>query len=345
MASTVLNRPQLIDQRYEVLEHLGVGTFGQAFKVHDRHQDMEVALKLLDPAKVGPWLWAEPTMLTHLQDHYVLRVWNAGIDHGTPYLVTELATHGSLNKGCDHYGWPIADAVRAIRDACRGIHRIHQGGHLHRDIKIENLFVHVDGHIVVGDLGLAAKIGPSGHAPPTGTPATLAPEATAPGGHTSRTSDVFSLGASLYRLLTGFYPTTNLANDEPQLYAMRAAGTMTPLRDLAPHVDAKLAARVKKALAVDPADRFQSAAEFDAALGQLRDPLTRWRRVAPTAPATGELRATRVGKPDVITTITPAKKRFDVVARYNPSGKTIVSVTVAGAALPAELRKIVKKVG
>lgn len=335
----------IIDQRYEVLAELGDGTFGEAYRVYDHHQEFEVALKLLDPSKIGQWLWAEPTMLTHLQDHFVLRVWNAGIAVGTPYLVTELAPLGSLDKTCDGYGWPIADAVRAIRDACRGVLRIHQGGHLHRDIKLENLFVHDDGHVVVGDLGLAAKMNSSGCAAPNGTPATAAPEVVVPGGQTSRASDVYSLGASLYRLLTGVYPTTDLANDKAHLLALRAQGKMTPLRDLAPHVDAKLAARVNKALAFDPADRYQSATAFDAALGQLHDPATCWRWVAPTSPATRELSASRQAKPGVVATVTPAKQRFEVVARYQPSGKTISSKTVTAAAVPVELRRIVKVIG
>ncbi len=196
----------VVGNRYEILRPLGRGASGEVYEVRDHHQDHLVALKLLDPTVVGPWPWHEATQLTRLRSEYILRVWNADVVAGVPYIVTELATSGTVADVLLAQGpFSPGEAVKAIRHASRGAARTHDDRIVHRDIKLENLFVGENGHVLLGDFGLAHPMDASRTAPMAGTPAKMAPEVLA-GGRTSPSSDIYSLGASLYRLLCGQGP-------------------------------------------------------------------------------------------------------------------------------------------
>ena len=263
----------MIDSRYELIRHLGGGAYGEVYEVRDHNQNQIVALKILDPSKCGPWPWAEATTLTRLRSQYILPIWNASVAQGAPYVVTEIATGGTAEDLMGTGSRPTPrDAMRVIRHASRGAARAHDDGIVHRDIKLENIFLKQDqGGALLGDFGLAHPLN-NGLAPRAGTPLTMAPDPSS-----SAQSDVYSLGCSLYRLLTGVYPYEDKSpSDEVELFKLAAAGKPTPLRDLAPHVSTGLATVVHTAMHVDPAKRYQTATEFDSALGQLRPPKRDW---------------------------------------------------------------------
>jgi serine/threonine-protein kinase len=303
--------------------HLGQGAFGSVFEVFDERQQMTVALKLLDPNRlVGTFPWREPVLLTKLEDRHVLRVWNAGIDAGIPFVVTELAPHGTLHDQCG-LGVAPGDAVTMVQEAARGVQRTHDGGVLHRDIKLENLFVADDGHVMLGDFGIADPMDANGLALSAGSPFNMAPELLVNAHACSVVADVYSLGTCLYRLLTGFYPYLDLTQDPQVRHQLAASRDPTPVRDLAPHVGRGLGERVERSIARDPADRYQSAAELDNALGQVAPPERRWTRVPPTPPSVAQWDGHQQGHTDVEVCCTPNGRRFDVEARYVPSGRRV----------------------
>ena len=308
--------------RYEIVDYLGGGGYGEVYVVADLHQHQRVALKFLRPTGGSPW--HEAAILTHLRSEYILPVLNADVDMGIAFLVTELAEHGTAEKQRIPIGVPPDRAVRWIRHACRGAARTHQAGLLHRDIKPANLFLTAEGEARLGDFGLACLIGPAGLGPPHGTPVTIAPEAI-PGGATSIASDVYSLGATFYALLAGRY-----AHDDPdinRLYHMVTNDPVPPLRDFAPHVSKALNARVMRAMARNPADRYPTPEEFDRDLGLLPTPPRRWWRTDQHVPG-GHLACwmgSAAGKTDATVCLVAAGKRFEVVAVHQPSGRRITA--------------------
>lgn len=296
----------LIGTRYEVLSYLGSGTYGDVYRVHDKHLDEVVALKLLAPLGGGPWL--EGQILTQLDSPYILGVKNADVDAGVPFLVTVLAEHGSADGPMKPVGVPPDRAVRWVRHACRGAHRAHDAQLVHRDIKPANLFLTASGEAQLGDFGIAALMDANGRAPGHGTPVIRAPEAALGGGVTTVRSDVFSLGATLYALLAGEY-ASELGDP--------------PLRDVAPHVSQALAQRVQKAMAQDAANRYATAAEFDAALGELPAVDRRWRQTDEHNGHEACFRGEAPGKMDATVCLVSAGTRWEVVAVHQPSGRRI----------------------
>lgn len=276
----------LIDNRYVVRRQIGTGGQGEVYEVFDNHEHDVAALKLLRNIAPGRE-WVEAQILRHLSDAHILPIRNAAIASGQPYLVTELATHGTLEhamNGAGACGLLVDDVVRLTRQACHGIARAHDHRLLHNDIKPGNLFLNGQGECLVGDFGGASLIpeGATTVTPAAATPATSAPEVALgwPAGVTASVrSDVYSLGATAYWLLAGRRPYEfPEAADFAARMAIVAAEAPPRLGDLAPHVPKHVAAAVERAMARDPRDRYDSVTAFASALGERPAVKRRWKR-------------------------------------------------------------------
>lgn len=278
----------LINGRYEVLDVLGRGSNGVVYEVRDHHQAELSALKIiLAPLPlVG---WAEAQILTGLRGEFILPVRNADLLGGIPFIVSPVAPRTVAKVMQSGTGADVDQAVKWVRQACRGVARIHDIGLLHNDIKPENLFLNERDDVLVGDLGVACLRDPSGHGHFAGTAETMAPEVAVVGATlpqavwpahrpTSVASDIYSLGATLYWILAGVPPFQVPGNMIATAQSV-VAGTPPRLRDVAPHVPQALADRVEQAMARKAADRYPDAAAFDAALGNLPAVVRRWNRV------------------------------------------------------------------
>ncbi len=336
-------RGTLVDQRYEILHALGEGSFGEVYEVLDHTQGQNVALKLLNPATCGEWPWLEAVQLTRLRSDYILPVWNASIVGGIPYVVTEVAAAGAADKLLELPTGPsLGTSVRTIRHGCRGAARAHDDGVLHRDIKLENLFVDANGDTRLGDFGLAFPL-QNGKAPANGTPSTMAPELFT-GGDATVLSDIYSLGCSLYKLLTGYYPYLDAdPADLAEFTQLVRTSYPTPLRDLAPQVGRSLAKCVETSLSREPTDRFRSAADFDAALGAMKAPQRDW---FVTSPHAGHRRcwssAPTGGAVKVCVVATSTYARSDIEVTRASSGRRMRPLCRSGltnAALAGALRR------
>ena len=261
---------------------LGAGSFGEVYEVFDHNFQVHAALKLLKQAPAPGHPWAEAHVLKALDGPFVLKVLNADVYLGQQYIVTELAANGTI---ADHIvsnvGVPVEQARRWTRDLCHGIARMHRDHLVHRDIKPENVFLSAKGSAMVGDVGLAQLVADDGSAAAAGSLLTMAPEvaAAACGGpmnsYTVR-SDVYSIGASLYWMLTGHQVLPDATT-----YADVVAGQPDNIADAAPHVPPLLRKAVMKALSIDPAARFASVAQLDAAIGGVVSPRRHWDRTSP----------------------------------------------------------------
>lgn len=277
----------VIAGRYVVQRQLGVGGQGEVYEVLDTHENSVVALKLLTLVVAGGQ-WQEAQILRRLSDAHILPIRNADLALGRPYVVTELATHGTLNDQFSMSGacgLLVDDVVRLTRQACHGVARAHDLRLVHNDIKPANLFLNAEGECMVGDFGFATAlpVGAGSAMPPGASPETAAPEIAASWGTTASTasfaSDIYALGATAFWLLAA-HPTHDFfgATDPSAKMAIVAATPAPRLRDLAPHVPQYVAAAIERAIAPVPGDRFLTVTDFAAALGARPGVARRWRR-------------------------------------------------------------------
>lgn len=340
----------VIGGRYALVSRIGGGANGDVYAADDTYQQERVALKLLSHGPTG--VWGEAAILTGLRDDHILPVRNADLHLGQPYLVTALATNGTLESATPPgVGVPPEQAVVWARQLCRGTARTHDAGLLHTDIKPGNGFLDDAGHALLGDFGLACIPDPgTGMGHNFGTPETMAPEVAAsylvnPGDPAAtRASDVYSLGATLYYLLAGQFAHQRDAADPKGLACMArvAAGSGPSLADVAPHVPQGLRQRVEQAMSHNPADRPQSASAFAAALGDWPKPDRAWRRTDEHGPAhAGCYRGIKKGAAELLCCAVPDGTGFDIETRSPSGNKVNVACTYAKnkAALPTALRR------
>jgi eukaryotic-like serine/threonine-protein kinase len=292
----------LIANRYRIQKQLGTGGQGDVYEVLDTHEGDVVALKLLKTVPPGG-IWQEAAILRRLADPHILPIRNADVAAGQPYLVTELARHGTLADqlaASGTCGVDVDDGVRFVRQACHGIARAHDLRLVHNDIKPMNLFLNAEGECLVGDFGCAALIAPGVVTtfPHCASPETVAPEIAAgwgtPAATASVASDVYALGATAFWLLAAQTPVD--LTPAPDFVGKMALVASTPpprVRDLAPHVPQYVATAVERAMSLDTTTRFRSVTEFAAALGSRPRAVRRWRRTDEHA---GHLRCWR-GEP------------------------------------------------
>jgi len=273
----VLPVGSVIANRYEVVDYLGKGGGGEVYKVRDHTEGDEVALKIIDPASVTPYgPWVEAQVLRRLADHHILPIRNAFFDSGYPMVVTDVATNGTVEDriNADPLGIDPVLAVRWIRQASQGISRAHDLGLVHNDIKPGNLFRTGNNDCQVGDFGYAGKIDPTTGSAPVygGTFETIAPEVAAtwgPGAQATRASDVYSLAATAFWMLSG-QPPHDLSGCATRADALThvANNPARKLRNVAPHVPDTIARVIGRALSSDPTARPDSAHQFGADLGR-----------------------------------------------------------------------------
>lgn len=260
-----------------IMETLGAGGFGITYKAWDNREGREVALKenfpswlvqrepngnlrLTGDPKDFAWTMRhfidEARILARLRHPNIVRVYRAFECNGTAYFVMEHLNAVGLNKRCAPSHWP-EEALRALlTQLLQALKYIHKQGVYHRDIKPANIMLrHTDNSPVLIDFG-AAKSGPSRHTYTCGfvSMGYTSPEQLANAGVLSPGIDIYSLGATLYCLLTGTPP--------PNASARLIKDDLTPLRtrrDLLSRYTQALLASIDKALALDPARRYPTA--------------------------------------------------------------------------------------
>jgi eukaryotic-like serine/threonine-protein kinase len=278
-AATLDLRPgSVIGDRYEILGELGSGGMGVVYKARDRELDDVVALKLLKPSQ---WRDRETfeqmkrelklaRMITHPN---VLRVFDLGEVHGTPFLSMEYVRGISLRellRGPDRV--PYAAALRIARQICQGLVAVHQAGVVHCDLKPENVILAPNGNALLMDFGIAQPQrmvrGESSRQSLQGTPRYLAPEQLETGTSDAR-SDIHSCGLVLYELFTGSFPYPDAANMYTVIRMLREMEPAPPSAHW-PEIPPALEQVLMRCLRKDPKERYASAtellAELDSAL-------------------------------------------------------------------------------
>lgn len=266
-----------LDDRYAILRLIGKGGMGAVYEARNTRTNRRVAIKVIqgqmDAAHIARFQ-REASVVGAVDSQHITLVYDTGVDRITnlPYIAMEMLDGEDVDEVVDRLGpLPVDLALRITYQACLGLEAAHKVGIVHRDIKGANLFLHKreGGERVVKilDFGIAKSTGtevPHGGLTQTGTvlgsPLYMSPEQ-AKGGHVDARSDLWSLGITLYEMLCGSQPLVHIQQLGELIIAICTA-PVPPLQSRAPHLPSPVVELVHRALQIDPAHRYQSAAEM-----------------------------------------------------------------------------------
>jgi serine/threonine-protein kinase len=260
--------------KYRILDRLGRGGMGTVYKAIDETLDREVAIKVLNPdltdADVLKRFRAEAVTLARLNHPGIATIYELHRHGDELLMVMEFVRGETFHDLADRLG-PLAppQAVHLCTQVLDALAHAHRAGVVHRDLKPANLMVTEIGTVKVMDFGIARVLGSEhfthgGYM--MGTPAYMAPEQVL-GRDIDGRADLYSVGVVLYRLLSGELPFK--ADTAIAMVQKQVSEPPTPIQTFRPDLPAWCTAVLDRALAKDPADRFQTADELRGALSSL----------------------------------------------------------------------------
>ena len=257
--------------RLEVGELLGVGGFAAVFRARDPLLGRDVAIKVLDPSlaqgRGTDRLLDEARLIAATEHPHIVPVYEVDREGDLVSLVMRYFPHGSLAERLEREGaQPPAMVARLGTEVADALATAHARGVVHLDVKPDNILLDADGHAAVTDFGIARLAREHDGAAPgivERNPALHEPEQVA-GDRVDGRADVYALGVVLYEMATGRRPVTGAS--APEVMANQVSTAPAPLDQVAPELPAALAAIITRALAKDPAARWQSAADMAEAL-------------------------------------------------------------------------------
>lgn len=271
----MLDSGKVVQGRYRVVRLLGQGGMGSVYRAWDLRLKVPVALKELRPqpgldaetlSGLREQFEQEASVLARLIHPHLVRVTDYFEEGGNAYLVMDFVDGRSLadliSKEGSQNETKTVEWTRQLLDA---LAYCHAQGVVHRDIKPQNIVLKPDGNVVLVDFGLVKLWDPNDPRTRTvmrgmGTPEYAPPEQYGVSkDHTGPPSDIYSLGATLYHLLTGRAPATATER-------MAIPETFVPLRQLAPHVSDRFEQLIMRALALSVSERWQSCRDMLAQL-------------------------------------------------------------------------------
>ena len=282
-SSEIFQPGEIIEDKYKVLYVLGSGSMGVVYLTEDLSLKRKVAVKALAASfqredVVVEKFHREAVAMAKVRHPNVVQIFSFGKHSGHSYFAMEYVRGTSLNELIEAYhgkGEPmvLSEAVGLLSQVCRGVNAIHKQGIVHRDLKPANILLDHEYRVSVVDFGLVRNLeNVDGRSLELdGTPMYLAPErirGTTLHKDQSHLCDIYSLGCIFYEMLTGFPPyesdsvlavlDCHLVEDAPDALSVR------------PELPSSAQWVIKKAMAKDPAKRFQSCVEMETALNDSR---------------------------------------------------------------------------
>ncbi|HEX7798051.1 MAG TPA: LpqB family beta-propeller domain-containing protein, partial [Vicinamibacterales bacterium] len=267
---------------YEILGWLGAGGMGVVYRARDSRLGRDVAIKVIpesfaaDASRLQRFQ-QEARAAGQLNHPNILAVYDIGVQSGAPYIVAELLEGESLRSRLEGGPLPVRKAVDYARQTAAGLAAAHDKGIVHRDVKPDNLFITNDGRVKILDFGIAKLTRPSddtqtGMATQTaedvvvGTAGYMSPEQVR-GEPVDARSDIFSVGAVLYEMLTGRPPFSRATAAD----TMAAILKEDPGEPLPAGVPPALDRIVSRCLEKTRETRYQSARDLAFGLEVLSD--------------------------------------------------------------------------
>jgi WD40 repeat protein/serine/threonine protein kinase len=260
---------------YRVVEQLGAGAMAEVYKAYQPRLDRYIALKFIKPelaaqADFRPRFEREAKLMARLNHPHIVHVYDFGEAGHHYYLAMEYVAGGTLKDWFTRAGqegqlMALEQVATILRQVGTALDYAHQQGIIHRDIKSGNIMLTPDGRALLADFGLAKLTASSDRlsqtGSTTGTPAYMSPEQIdGDGDKISPASDLYSLGVVLYELVTGQLPFT--ADSSVAVMFKHVNEAVPPPRSLNPDLPAAVEQVLLRALAKDPADRYQRAGEL-----------------------------------------------------------------------------------
>lgn len=332
--------------KYKLLDCIGAGASGAVFKALHSELGRLVAIKILSAEvmrnrQAVARFRKEIQTVAALDDPHIVAAYDAGSVGGVHYLVMEYVEGHDLGCLLKYKGpLPVAFACECIRQAAQGLQYAHEKGMVHRDIKPTNLLLATDPEsarplIKILDLGLARFVSEaiSADAPGSGrggsdgsltqfgqflgTPDYIAPEQAQDTRQADIRSDIFSMGCTLFRLLTGQLPF--LGETVAAKIEAREKTDACRLRSLRGDIPVELDAVVARMLAREPRSRYQTPREVAQALA----PFTRRSGALPVVPAEVAATGGRMSRPPGDET------RLDQIFRNLETVETVHAISVS----------------
>jgi WD40 repeat protein/serine/threonine protein kinase len=281
---------ELVLGNYVLLERLGEGGMGAVYKARSRKLGRTVAVKVIRKERLTHpdavrRFHREIQACAHLSHPNIIHAFDAGEEQGTHFFVMEYVEGTDLGALLKKQALlPVPAVCAYIRQAALGLQHAHEKGLVHRDVKPSNLFLcnrgagsGPNGVVKVLDLGLARISDDPDHSGTLtdtgavmGTPDYMAPEQILDTHAADVRADLYSLGCTLYQLLSGQVPFPGKTVGH-KLFRHQTE-TARPIEELRPEVSPALAAIVRKLMAKKPEDRFQAPAELVEALDGASSP-------------------------------------------------------------------------
>jgi serine/threonine-protein kinase len=264
--------------RYTIEREVGRGGMATVYLARDLRHERLVALKVLRSdlgAALGPERFTrEIKLVAGLQHPHILSVYDSGATPSGQLWFTMPFVEGESLRDRVHRvkQLPIEDALRIAREVAYALDYAHQHGVIHRDIKPDNILLSPQGEALLADFGIARALPAESSATgaltltglAVGTPHYMSPEQAAGERDVAPQTDIYSLGAVCYEMLVGEPPFTGVT---PQAVVAKMMSSAPPsIRIARPAVPERVDAVVRKALALVPADRYATAADFGVAL-------------------------------------------------------------------------------
>ncbi len=255
---------------YDLLEKVAEGGMGAIWRGRNRATGEIVAVKIM-PSHMA----SNPVLLKRFEQEFraasrldhpnIVRAIDYGESGNTPYLVMEFVEGESLGQRIER-GGAIAEpeAIRIIAQVAQGLHRAHKQNLVHRDVKPDNILVTPEGVAKLADLGLVKETDTDLNLTKTGrglgTPHFMAPEQFRDAKNADPRCDIYSLGATLYQMVTGELPFRS--SGPLEAWMKKVQNDLTPPRKIVPGLSERLDWAIRRAMAVQPDHRPTTCREF-----------------------------------------------------------------------------------
>lgn len=252
--------------RYEIESELATGGMGVIILAKDPYIQRQIVVKVLMYSRTLDTVYRdffqnEAEVIAALEHPCIVPIYDFGWHGQQPYIVMRYMAGGSLQDHLEKGEIKLTEMAHIFKRVADALDAAHAKSIIHRDIKPSNILFDASGEAFLSDFGIATSksIKDDDGEWLVGTPAYMSPEQ-AKGGHVDGRSDVYALGVTLYRLLTGQLPfssdsATSLINSHAEL-------PIPDIRSVKSNIPAVWQEVVSKAMAKDPKDRYATASDF-----------------------------------------------------------------------------------